>query len=61
MEYVDISRLPDAALGHFGQTPKGRPNGFHLEPKLPWTGNQPARRKLRPDLFAIWVPRWCRL
>jgi len=27
MEYFDISSPADAALGHFGQIPKGRPKG----------------------------------
>ncbi|MDE2597448.1 MAG: hypothetical protein KGL44_11270, partial [Sphingomonadales bacterium] len=60
-EYVDISRLLDAALGHSGQTPAGRPNGFHLGQIHPWKGNQPSRRADSPDMFAIWTPRWCRL
>jgi hypothetical protein len=29
-EYVDISRLADAAMGKIGQIPKGRRNGFDL-------------------------------
>lgn len=57
MEYVDISRLPDAAMGQIHQTPEGRRNGFHLEPKRPCRGNQPLRRAFRPDLFAILTPR----
>jgi hypothetical protein len=58
-EYVDISRIPDAAMGHFGQIPSGRQNGFHLEQKFPWKGNQPSRRKFPSDMFAILPPRWC--
>src|SRR3989344_7250645 len=57
--YVNISRLLDEAMGHFGQIPSGRPNGFHLEPKAAWKGNQPSRRTFRSDLFAIWAPRRC--
>src|SRR3546814_17444850 len=56
--YVDISRLLDAVMGHFGQIPEGRPNGFHLGPKAAWKGTQPSRRALWPELFAIWTPRW---
>jgi hypothetical protein len=58
-EYVDISSRSDAALGHFGQIPAGRPNGFHLEPKGAYKGNQPSLRALWPDMFAIWTPRSC--
>jgi hypothetical protein len=58
-EYVDISRIPDAGLGHFGQTPSGRGNGFHLERKFPWKGNQPSLREFPPDMFAIPTPRRC--
>jgi hypothetical protein len=32
-EYVNISNRSDAVMGRFGQIPKGRQNGFHLEPK----------------------------
>ncbi len=46
-------------MGHFDQIPKGRSNGFHLDPKATWKGNQPSLRVFRPDLFAIWVPRRC--
>jgi hypothetical protein len=60
-EYVDISRLLDAAMGHFDQILSGRPNGFHLEPNRPWKSNQPSRRAIWPDMFAIWAPRWCPL
>jgi hypothetical protein len=56
-EYVDISRLPDEAMGHFGQIPKGRWNGFHLVQILAWKGNQPSLRKHPPDMFAIPAPR----
>jgi hypothetical protein len=59
MEYVNISRLPDAAMGQIHQIPQGRQNGFHLEPKLACRGNQPLPRSLRPDLFAILTPRAC--
>jgi hypothetical protein len=52
-EYVDISRFPDAAMGHFGQIPAGRLNGFHLEAKSLWKGNQPSRQEFPSDLFAI--------
>src|SRR3546814_860744 len=55
--YVDIPRLLDEAMGHFGQIPSGRPNGFHLGPKAACKGNQPSRRVFQPDLFAIWAPR----
>src|SRR3546814_12762421 len=48
--YVDISRLLDAVMGHFGQIPEGRPNGFHLGPKAAWKGTQPSRRALWPEL-----------
>jgi hypothetical protein len=58
LEYVDISRLPDAALGHFDKIPAGRPNGFHLDPQCACKGNQPSPRALRPDMFAIRAPRW---
>jgi hypothetical protein len=37
-EYVDISRPLDAGMGHFGQIPQGRPNGFHLKPKCACKG-----------------------
>jgi hypothetical protein len=30
-EYVDISRPADAALGHFGQIPSGRPDDGRLD------------------------------
>jgi len=56
-EYVDIFGLFDAALGHFGQIPAGRPNGFPLEPNCPWKGNQPSQRAIRPDSIAIWTPQ----
>ncbi len=56
MEYVDISRLPDAAMGHSGQIPVGRQYGFHLEVKFPWKGNQLSRRELPNDMFAILPP-----
>jgi hypothetical protein len=56
--YVDISRLPDAAVGHFGQIPQGRWNGFHLRRILAWKGNQPPLRDYPPDMFAISAPRW---
>jgi hypothetical protein len=59
LEYVDISRLPDAAMGHFGQIPSGRQNGFHLEAKFPWKGNQPSRREFHFVMFAILPPRRC--
>jgi len=52
-EYVDISRLLDAAMGHSGQIPQGRPNGFQLEPKAACKDNQSSLRALRPDMFAI--------
>jgi hypothetical protein len=58
--YVDISRLPDAGMGHFDQIPAGRQNGFHLERTRPWKGNQPSRRAASSDMFAILAPqaRW---
>ena len=59
MEYVDISRLPNEAMGHFGQTPAGRRNGFHLGVKFPWKGYQPSLREFHSDLFAIPPPRRC--
>jgi len=52
-EYADISRLSDEAMGHFGQIPAGRSNGFHLEPNRPWKGRQPSPQAIWPDLFAI--------
>jgi hypothetical protein len=52
-----ISRLSNAALGHFEQIPAGRQNGFHLERKFPWKGNQPSRQEFPSDLFAILPPR----
>jgi hypothetical protein len=57
-EYVNISSLFDVAVGHFGQIPQGRRNGFHLGPKAAWKGNQPSRRAFRTDMFAISAPRW---
>ena len=57
MEYVDLSRLPDVARGHLDQIPQGRWNGFHLEPKSAWKGNQPSQRPFRPYMFAIPSPR----
>jgi hypothetical protein len=59
-EYVDILSHLDAAMGHFGQIPQGRPNGFHLGPKCAGKGSQPSRRAFRPDMFAILAPqaRW---
>jgi hypothetical protein len=59
-KYVDISSLLDAGMGHFGQIPQGRRNGFHLEPKGAGSGTQPPRRAFRPDMFAIQAPqaRW---
>lgn len=59
MEYVNISRLLDAAMGQIHQIPKGRQNGFHLEPNLVCRGNQPLRHSIRLDLFAILTPRTC--
>jgi hypothetical protein len=56
-EYVDLSSPLDAALGHFRQIPKGRRNGFHLEPVCACKGSQPSRRASRPDMFAIPAPR----
>ncbi len=50
-----------AGIDLFCVKSEGRPNGFHFEPNRPWTGNQPARQPLRPELFAIWTPRWCHL
>jgi hypothetical protein len=44
-------------MGHFGQIPKGRWNGFHLVQILAWKGNQPSLRKHQPDMFAIPAPR----
>ena len=41
-----ISRLSNAAAGHFGQIPAGRRNGFHLEQTGAWKGNQPALHKV---------------
>jgi hypothetical protein len=58
-EYVDISRLLDAALGHSGQIPSGRWNGFHIGQQFVWKGNQPSPHKLPTDMFAIPVPRRC--
>jgi hypothetical protein len=59
-EYEDISRLLDAGMGHFGQIPQGRPNGFHLEPKAACKDSRSSPRVFRPDMFAIWAPqaRW---
>jgi hypothetical protein len=56
-EYVNISRLFDAAMGHFGQILSGRSNGFHLGPKDACKGKQPLLRVFRPEMFAIWTPR----
>ena len=58
-EYVNISSLFDAARGHFGQIPQGRPNGFRLDPKAACNGIEPSLRAFRPDMFAIWTPRTC--
>ncbi|HMT48296.1 MAG TPA: hypothetical protein PKE59_14250, partial [Novosphingobium sp.] len=58
-EYVDISKLLDAARGHFSQIPQGRRNGFHLGRKFPWKGNQPSLRTFPSDMFAIPPPRRC--
>ncbi|MBB5717365.1 hypothetical protein FHR23_001095 [Stakelama sediminis] len=52
-EYVNISRIFDAAPGRFGQIPQGRPNGFHLEPNAACKGKEPLPRVVRPDLFAL--------
>ena len=59
LEYVDISSPADAAMGHSGRTPSGRPNGFDLGQTGPCKGNQPSRRAAPPDIFAIWTPRTC--
>ncbi|WP_292921475.1 hypothetical protein, partial [Novosphingobium sp. SCN 63-17] len=56
-EYVDISSRADAAMGRLGQIAERRQNGFDLEQKRPWKGNQPSLRPLPPDLFAILAPR----
>jgi hypothetical protein len=56
-EYGNISRLSDEAMGHFGQIPAGRWNGFHLGQMLTWKGNQPSLRDHPPDMFAIPAPR----
>ena len=56
-EYADLSRHLDAVMGHFGQIPTGRHNGFHLERIFAWKGNQPSRREYPPDMFAIMPPR----
>jgi hypothetical protein len=56
-EYVDISSHLDAVMGLLGQIPKGRQNGFHLEPKCAGKGNQPSRRAFWSDMFAILPPR----
>jgi hypothetical protein len=58
-EYVNISRLLDAAMGHFGQIPSGRWNGFHLEQKSTWKDIQSSQREFPLDMFAIPAPRWC--
>jgi hypothetical protein len=58
-EYVDIARIPDAAMGHFGQIPLGRGNGFRLERKFAWKGNRPSLQEFPPDMFAIASPRRC--
>ncbi|WP_420607547.1 hypothetical protein [Novosphingopyxis sp.] len=58
-EYVDISSLFDVAMGQIDQIPKGRQNGFQLEPKHAWKQNHCSRRALRSDLFAILSPRPC--
>jgi hypothetical protein len=44
-------------MGHFGQIPQGRRNGFHLERTFAWKGNQPSLREYPLDLFAIPAPR----
>jgi hypothetical protein len=48
-----ISRPSNAVMGHFGQIPSGRWNGFHLERKSAWKGNQPSRREFPSDMFAF--------
>ena len=58
-EYVNISRLPDAAMGHFGQIPSGRWNGFHLKQKSTWKDIQSSLHEFPLDMFAIPAPRWC--
>ena len=58
-EYVDISSPADAAMGHSGRTPAGRPDGFDLGQTGPCKGNQPSQRAASPDIFAIWTPRTC--
>src|SRR3546814_7785643 len=55
--YVDIPRLLDEAMGHFGQITSGRPNSFHLGPKAASKGNKTSGRVFQPDMFAIWAPR----
>jgi hypothetical protein len=52
-----ISSPSNAAMGHFGQIPAGRRNGFHLERKFAWKGIQPSRHEFPPDMFAIPAPR----
>ena len=34
-EYVNISKISDAAMDEIGQIPLGQHNGFHLRPKCP--------------------------
>jgi hypothetical protein len=58
-EYVDISSRSDVGMGHFGQIPAGRQNGFHLETKFPWKGIQPSLREFPSDMFANLPPRRC--
>jgi hypothetical protein len=58
-EYVDTSSLADEALDKIGQIPKGRQNGFDLEPNDPWQQNHCSRRVIRLDIFAILTPRAC--
>jgi len=58
-EYVDISSFPDAAMGHFGQIPSGRWNGFHLERKSAWKDIQSSLHAFPPDMFAIPAPQRC--
>jgi hypothetical protein len=56
--YVNITRLADAAMDKIGQIPKGRQNGFDLEPKLPWKQNHCSLRAFWPDIFAILTPQY---
>ncbi|MEZ5695227.1 MAG: hypothetical protein R3E18_01970 [Sphingomonadaceae bacterium] len=56
-EYVHLSSQSDVALGHFGQIPQGRLNGFHLGQKHAWKDIQSSRRAFSSDMFAIQAPR----